>query len=156
MRILMVCLGNICRSPMAEGMLRSLAAEMGVALEVDSAGTSHYHVGEAPDQRAQAAMRRHGMDISMLRARQLSPHDFDRFDLLLAMDAENLRNMRRLAPDAEHAKKARAIMDFAPEHPLREVPDPYYGGDDGFDQVLEMLRMACTNLLRDPRITGGR
>lgn len=147
MRILLVCLGNICRSPMAEGVLRHLARERGIRIVTDSAGTGDYHVGEPPDARAQAAMLRNGLDISDLRARQFEKADFDRFDLLLAMDADNLRNMRRLAPSPEHASKAMLIMDHAPAHPLREVPDPYYGGDEGFDTVYRMLIQACGNLL---------
>lgn len=147
MRILLVCLGNICRSPMAEGVLRHRAEERGVEVMTDSAGTGDYHVGEAPDRRAQAAMKRQGMDISDLRARQFEPRDFDRFDLLLAMDANNLRDMRRLAPSPELAAKAMLIMDHAPAHALREVPDPYYGGDDGFDAVFEQLDEACQRLL---------
>ncbi|MBK6343873.1 MAG: low molecular weight phosphotyrosine protein phosphatase [Flavobacteriales bacterium] len=147
MRILLVCLGNICRSPMAEGVLRHLAQERGIAITTDSAGTGDYHVGEPPDRRAQAAMRKQGMAINDLRARQFTQADFDRFDLLLAMDAENLRNMRRLAPSPEHASKAMLIMDHAPHHPLREVPDPYYGGDEGFDEVFRMLKEASNQLL---------
>lgn len=147
MRILLVCLGNICRSPMAEGVLRHLARERGIAITTDSAGTGDYHVGEAPDRRAQAAMRRRGMDIADLRARQFVRADYDRFDLLLAMDADNLRNMHRLAPSPAHARKAVLLMDHAPEHALREVPDPYFGGDEGFDQVFDMLHEACNNLL---------
>jgi protein-tyrosine phosphatase len=147
MRILLVCLGNICRSPMAEGVLRHLARERGLTIETDSAGTGDYHVGEAPDRRAQAAMRRRGMDISDLRARQFTAADYDRFDLLLAMDAANLRDMRMLAPTEAHARKAMLIMDHAPEHPLREVPDPYFGDDDGFDAVFAMLHTAGQRLL---------
>ena len=143
----MVCLGNICRSPMAEGVLRHLARERGLAIITDSAGTGNYHVGEPPDGRAQAAMRRRGLDISDLRARQFVAEDFERFDLLLAMDADNLRNMLRLAPTPAHARKAQLIMDQAPDHPLREVPDPYFGGDAGFDEVHDMLHSACDNLL---------
>lgn len=149
MRILLVCLGNICRSPMAEGVLRHLAQERGIGIVTDSAGTGDYHVGEAPDRRAQAAMRKQGMEIGDLRARQFTTADYDRFDLLLAMDADNLRNMQRLAPSAEHASKAMLIMDHAPEHPLREVPDPYFGGDEGFDEVFSMLMDACNRLLDD-------
>lgn len=147
MRILLVCLGNICRSPMAEGVLRHRASERGILLSTDSAGTGDYHVGEPPDRRAQAAMRRHGMDIGDLRARHFTRTDFDRFDLLLAMDADNLRNIRALAPSPEHATKANLIMDHAPEHPSREVPDPYYGGDEDFDQVFSQLDEACQRLL---------
>lgn len=132
---------------MAEGVLRTMARERGIAISTDSAGTGDYHVGEPPDRRAQAAMRKHGDDISDLRARQFVQADFDRFDILFAMDADNLRNMHRLAPSPEHASKAMLIMDHAPEHPLREVPDPYFGGDEGFDEVYRMLVEACSNLL---------
>lgn len=149
MRILMVCLGNICRSPMAEGVLRHLAQQEERAIIIDSAGTGDYHIGEPPDPRAQAAMLRNGIDISELRARQFSAADFERFDLLLAMDADNLRNMLRLAPSEAHTRKARLIMDLDPTHKLREVPDPYFGGNEGFDAVYSMLYRACTNLLND-------
>ncbi|MBK9177566.1 MAG: low molecular weight phosphotyrosine protein phosphatase [Flavobacteriales bacterium] len=147
MRILLVCLGNICRSPMAEGVLRHLANERGISVVTDSAGTGDYHVGEAPDRRAQEAMRRRGMDISDLHARQFVREDYDRFDMLLAMDADNLRIMHRLAPSPAHARKAVLLMDHAPEHPLREVPDPYFGGDEGFDLVFDMLQGTCNKLL---------
>lgn len=149
MKIITVCLGNICRSPMAEGILRHLARERGIAIRTDSAGTSDYHVGEAPDHRAQAAMKRKGIDISDLRARQFVAHDLEEFDIILAMDASNLQNMQKLAPNAALAAKARLIMDHAPEHPLREVPDPYFGGDEGFDAVYHMLVDACNALLDD-------
>lgn len=151
MKILLVCLGNICRSPMAEGVLRHLAKQRGLVIETDSAGTGDYHVGEAPDHRAQAAMLRTGIDISDLRARQFTAEDFDRFDLLFAMDADNLQNMLRLAPSPELARKASLIMDRAPGHPQREVPDPYFGGDEGFDEVHAMLNEACERLLDDGR-----
>lgn len=147
MKILTVCLGNICRSPMAEGILRHKARERGLAIGTDSAGTSNYHVGEAPDPRAQAAMRRMGIDISDLRARQFTTADYQHFDLILAMDASNLENMLALAPNAELAQKARLVMDHAPAHPLREVPDPYFGGDEGFDAVFHMLSDACDRIL---------
>ncbi len=134
---------------MAEGVLRHLARERGIEIETDSAGTGDYHLGEPPDRRAQAAMRRKGIDITDLRARQFTAADFDRFDLLFAMDSDNLRNMQRLAPSQAHAAKAVLIMDHASDHPLREVPDPYYGGDECFDDVYDMLVEACTNLLND-------
>jgi protein-tyrosine phosphatase len=146
-KILLVCLGNICRSPMAEGVLRAKAMERRLPVTTDSAGTSDYHVGETPDGRAQAAMRRRNIDITDLRARQFTAQDLDRFDLVLAMDSENLRNMRALADNAERAAKVRLMMDFAPHHPLRNVPDPYFGGDDGFDEVYTMLDQACDALL---------
>lgn len=147
MRVLLVCLGNICRSPMAEGVLRHRAQERGITILTDSAGTGDYHVGEAPDRRAQAATKKQGMDISDLRARQFVPEDYDRFDILLAMDADNLRNMHRIAPTPQHRSKAMLLMDHAPDHPLREVPDPYFGGDEGFDQVFAQLDIACQRLL---------
>ena len=147
MKIITVCLGNICRSPMAEGILRHLAQERGLAITTDSAGTSDYHVGEGPDHRAVAAMERHGINIRDLRARQFKPHDFEDFDLILAMDASNLANMLKLAPDSGSATKARLVMDHAPDHLEREVPDPYFGGDEGFDHVYRMLVEACNAVL---------
>jgi len=147
MKILTVCLGNICRSPMAEGILRHLAQERGIDIRTDSAGTGDYHVGEEPDHRAIAAMERYGINIRDLRARQFKELDFEDFDIILAMDASNLANMLKLAPNAELAKKAHLMMDHAPEHPEREVPDPYFGGDEGFDHVYRMLVEACNAVL---------
>lgn len=146
-KILTVCLGNICRSPMAEGILRHLAQERGIAISTDSAGTGDYHVGEEPDRRAIAAMERYDIYIRDLRARQFKSLDFEDFDILLAMDASNLANMLKLAPNAELARKARLVMDHAPNHPEREVPDPYFGGDEGFDHVYRMLVEACDAVL---------
>lgn len=136
---------------MAEGILRHMIAEQGLDWRTDSAGTGNYHVGEQPDKRAMKAMRERGIDISDLRARQLRATDFEEFDLLLAMDASNLRNMRQVATSHELAKKACLMMDYAPAHPLREVPDPYFGGDEGFVEVYEMLTVACRNLIEDVR-----
>jgi len=147
MKILTVCLGNICRSPMAEGILRHLAQERGITITTDSAGTGNYHVGEEPDRRAIAAMERYGINIRDLRARQFKGLDFEDFDIILAMDASNLDNMLKLAPNAELARKARLVMDHAPKHPEREVPDPYFGGDEGFDHVYRMLVDACSSVL---------
>ncbi len=149
MKILLVCLGNICRSPMAEGILRDMIQKQGLAHTTDSAGTGDYHVGEAPDERAVRSMRSHDIDISDLRARQIRPSDFHDFDLLLAMDASNLKNMLAIAPNEGSKKKARLMMDHAPARALREVPDPYFGGDEGFEQVYRMLTEACNNLLND-------
>lgn len=149
MKILMVCLGNICRSPMAEGILRHKVREAGLAVDTDSAGTSHHHVGEAPDHRAIKAMQGHGIDISDLRARQFTADDYHRFDRILAMDESNLSNMLALAPNAELAQKAMLIMDLVPGHAMRSVPDPYFGGDEGFEQVHHMLSAACDVLMKD-------
>lgn len=147
MKVLMVCLGNICRSPMAEGVLRQLADERGIALEVDSAGTANYHVGEAPDRRARASMKRHGGNIEALRGRQVSIHDFERFDILLAMDLNNERDLLRLAPTEAGRRKVRRMMEFANDPGTGEVPDPYYGPDSGFDDVHRLLMAACTGFL---------
>lgn len=137
---------------MAEGILRDMIRTQGLDWSTDSAGTGNYHVGEQPDRRAMKTMTARGIDITDLRARHLRTSDFEEFDLLLAMDASNLQNMRAIAPTPEHAKKARLVMDFAPDHALREVPDPYFGGDDGFVDVYDMLTIACANVLKN----GGR
>jgi protein-tyrosine phosphatase len=154
MKVLMVCLGNICRSPMAEGILRQRAADAGVAVSTDSAGTSDNHVGQAPDPRAGRTMQAHGMDISDLRARAFRADDFHHFDLILAMDEDNLSDVRQLAPSRELAAKARLIMDLVPGHRHRSVPDPYYGGAEGFEQVHDMLDQACAVLLDQLRDRG--
>ncbi len=148
-RILLVCLGNICRSPMAEGVLRRMAEEAGLddALIIDSAGTGDWHVGHPPDQRALAAISKRGIDISDLRARQVGPEDFARFDLLLAMDRDNRADLLDMAPTPEDARKVRLFLDFAPETGVAEVPDPYYGGRQGFETVLDLIEAASRGLL---------
>src|SRR5688572_28009893 len=132
MRILFVCMGNICRSPSAEGVFRGLLAARAPQLqvEIDSAGTHDYHVGEPPDERAIAAARRRGIDLSALRARTVRTSDFDYYDLILAMDQENLRELRRRAPAHRH-DRIRLMMEFVAQAPLDAVPDPYYGGSQG-------------------------
>lgn len=145
-RILLVCMGNICRSPMAEGLVRHRAKEHGLDITTDSAGTIDHHAGEAPDPRAQRCMRDHGIGIGDLRARRIVPGDFRDFDLLLAMDESNLNGLLQVAPDYEFSRKARLIMDYAPELP-REVPDPWYGGPEDFEMVFRMLDRATTNLM---------
>jgi protein-tyrosine phosphatase len=150
MRILFVCMGNICRSPSAEGVFRSLLAARApqLTIEIDSAGTHDYHVGEAPDERSIAAARRRGIDMSALRARTVSASDFDDFDLILAMDEQNLRELRRRAPAHRH-ERIRLLMEFAPQASMRAVPDPYYGGAQGFEQVLDLLEEAAEGLLKE-------
>lgn len=148
-RILLVCLGNICRSPMAEGLLRTLAQQRGLAVFTDSAGTGSSHLGQAPDRRAQAEMRMHGMDISDLRARLFTSADFSRFDLLLAMDSRNLADMRRLAPGPDLAAKARLMLDWSSRDKGGDVPDPWYGGQEGFTHVHRLLDEAIGNLLQE-------
>jgi protein-tyrosine phosphatase len=143
-----VCLGNICRSPTAEAVMRAQldAAGLQDRIVVDSAGTGDWHVGEAPDERAQAAALRRGYDLSALRARQVAEEDFDRFDLLLAMDGENLRALRRLCPP-RHQPKLRLLMEFAAQPAVSEVADPYFGGGEGFEQVLDQCEEACRGLI---------
>ncbi|HEU0222401.1 MAG TPA: low molecular weight protein-tyrosine-phosphatase [Paracoccaceae bacterium] len=144
-RILFVCLGNICRSPAAEGVFRALAAHEGLAVLADSAGTGGWHVGEPPDPRMIAAAARRGYDLSGLRARQIARADFARFDRVLAMDRRNLRDLERIRPQGG-APLAR-LLDFAPELPLRDVPDPYYGGPEAFEQVLDLVEVAARGLI---------
>jgi protein-tyrosine phosphatase len=148
MKILFVCLGNICRSPSAEAVLRAIAAREApeLSIEVDSAGTAGYHIGDAPDSRSQAAARRRGYDMAPLRARVVEPADFERFDLVLAMDESNLGVLRQRAPSA-YRERVRLFLDFAPECGMSEVPDPYYGGPAGFEHVLDLVEEASRGLL---------
>lgn len=149
MRILFCCMGNICRSPSAEGVFRNLLAARAphLAIEIDSAGTHDYHVGEPPDERAIAAARRRGIDLSALRARTVRASDFTYYDLVVAMDEENLRELRRRAPASQHGR-IRLMMEFVPAAAVRAVPDPYYGGSQGFEQVLDLLEEAAEGLLQ--------
>jgi protein-tyrosine phosphatase len=149
MRILFVCLGNICRSPTVEGVARALAQREAPHLELqfDSAGTADYHIGKTPDARSIKAALARGYDLSELRARQISADDFRRFDLLLAMDEDNLAGMRRLAPRGL-AQRAQLFLGFAPHTGYRSVPDPYYGEAAGFDTVLDLAEHGVRGLLR--------
>lgn len=146
-RILFVCMGNICRSPLAEGVLRRMAAEQGVQVDIDSAGTHAYHVGEPPDPRAVAAAQRRGCDISMLRARTVQPGDFDHFDLILAMDNDNLSRLREQAP-ASAQKRLRLLLSYSGT-PQGDVPDPYYGSDNAFEHALDLIERAMQELLAE-------
>ena len=154
--MLFVCLGNICRSPMAEGVLRARLEERGLAaqVEVDSAGTAAYHIDEPPDPRAQDTMRRHGIDIGDLRGRQVNVRDLQEFDYVLAMDRANLADLRTLA--GGHADPVRLFLDFARDADRREVPDPYYGGSDGFERVYGLLQEAASGLVADIERRLGR
>jgi protein-tyrosine phosphatase len=147
-RILFVCLGNICRSPMAEGVFRRLVANRGLSdrFEIDSAGLGDWHIGQTPDQRAQAAAARRGIDISTQNARQLRHDDFSRFDLILAMDNSNHADLRRLSPKHVHGK-IRHFLDFATHTGTRDVPDPFFGEAEGFDQALDLIEEAAEGLL---------
>jgi protein-tyrosine phosphatase len=146
-RILFVCLGNICRSPTAEGVLRHLAVgRPGVSIEVDSAATGDYHTGSPPDSRSQRAARRRGIEIGALRARQISAADFQRFDRIIAMDAANLRELRALQPADSRAELC-LFMDYAPAAQRSEVPDPYLGEERDFETVLDLIESASRGLL---------
>lgn len=148
MKILFVCLGNICRSPTAEGVLRAIAAREfpELKLEIDSAGTADYHVGKPPDRRTVAAARRRGYELSGLRARQVQPEDFARFDFVLAMDRANLAELESRRLEGAPAQLA-LFMGFAPGSGYDEVPDPYYGGVEDFECVLDLCEAASRGLL---------
>ena len=155
-KLLFVCLGNICRSPTAEGVMRALVADAGLeeAIHIDSAGTGSWHVGSAPDERATAAAGARGLVLEGA-ARQVQPADFVDFDLLVAMDRENTRELRAMAEDEEQRAKVRLLREFDPRaSPDVDVPDPYYGGAGGFDAVLDLVQAACEGLLE--QIRAGR
>jgi protein-tyrosine phosphatase len=153
MRILFVCMGNICRSPTAEGVMRRLLEDAGLGdrVEVESAGTGAWHVGEPPDERATLAARRRGVTLEGA-ARQIRPSDFRSFDLLIALDRANLRELLAIAPDEEAAEKVRLLREFDPAAGGDlDVPDPYFGGDRGFETVLDMVEAACRGLIDELR-----
>ena len=147
-RILFVCLGNICRSPMAEGVFRRVVAEEGLtdSFVIDSAGLGDWHIGQAPDHRAQKAARTRGVDISGQSARQVVDEDFDRFDLLLVMDGSNYDELKARAPH-EARGKIRPFLDYAPRAGSKDVPDPFFGGAEGFDRALDLIEAAAHGLL---------
>jgi protein-tyrosine phosphatase len=151
-KVLFVCMGNICRSPMAEGVFRDLVAREGLAelIETDSAGTHRYHIGEPPDARAQEAISRRGIDISDLRGRAVDPADFAGFDYVLAMDAANFDMLEAMSGEAGTGR-LRMLLDFASQHGETEVPDPYYGAFDGFEYALDLIEDAAAGLLADIR-----
>lgn len=156
-RVLLVCMGNICRSPTAEGVLRQIIKmnNLGDVVEVDSAGTHGYHVGEAPDSRTQRAAAMRGYNLSQLRARKVARQDLDYFDLILAMDKSNLDNLQRLATP-EQEGRIRLFMDYAKNFDDNEVPDPYYGLGHGFDLVLDMVEDASVGLVDEIKKILGR
>jgi protein-tyrosine phosphatase len=152
-RILFVCLGNICRSPTAEGVMRALVREAGLheRIELDSAGTGSWHIDEPPDARATAAARERGVELEG-RARQVERADFAGFDLIVAMDRSNLADLRRIAPDDAARAKLRLLRDFDPSADGEaDVPDPYHGGSRGFDDVFDLVRDSCAALLAELR-----
>lgn len=146
--VLFVCLGNICRSPTAHGIFARQVEEAGLTscIRVDSCGTGAWHVGEPPDARATAAARLRGYDLTPLRARQFESRDFERFDVILAMDRSNLSHLEALRP-ADFSGTLSLFLDYHPAATTREVPDPYYGGDRGFEEVLDLVEAASRGLL---------
>ncbi len=155
-RILFFCMGNICRSPTAEGVMRAKLVAGGLDEDVDSAGTHGYHVGAPPDERSQEHAAKRGYDLSPLRARRLVAEDFERFDLVLGMDDDNLAHAARLCPPAQR-HRLKLLMSYAPQAGNPHVPDPYYGGEAGFEDVLDLVEAACDGLiaaLRDGRLPG--
>jgi protein-tyrosine phosphatase len=147
-RVLFICLGNICRSPMAEGVFRRVVEAEGLAdrFEIDSAGLGDWHIGQEPDARAQAAAKSRGIDISGQCARQVALDDFARFDLLLVMDRSNYAELKRRAP-ANRRAKIQHFLDFAPHAGTKDVPDPFFGGAEGFDHALDLIEAAANGLL---------
>ncbi len=153
MKVLMVCLGNICRSPLAEGILAHKAREADLNWTVDSAGTGHWHAGERPDRRSISTAREHGIDITGQRARQFQPADFERFDRIFVMDTQNLRDVLRQSQLPAHREKVSLILDLTHPGQNQNVPDPYYD-DDGFEDVFQMLDAACDAFIA--KHTGDR
>ncbi len=151
MKVLLVCFGNICRSPTAEGVLRTIAQREAPYLitHIDSAGTADYHTGNAPDHRSVAAAARRGYDIAGLRARQVCREDFASFDLLLAMDCSNLAALRQLTKSKPDAEKIRLFLSYSPAADSAEVPDPYYGGPADFERVIDLCELAARGLISD-------
>ena len=148
--VLFVCMGNICRSPTAEGVFRNLSTELApqLKLHIDSAGTHAYHIGEPPDSRSQAAARARGVDISGLRGRQVTVDDFRAFDFVLAMDSANLARLQALRPRDARAE-LKLLLDYAPQVTDKDVPDPYYGGVRGFEEVLDLVEAGSRGLLAE-------
>lgn len=155
-KVLFVCMGNICRSPTAEGVFITLINNRQLAnlFEVDSAGTHAYHIGDAPDLRAQKAARDRGVELKHLKARKVQGGDFESFDHILVMDDENHEVLMEICP-AEHKRKIRHFLDYAPQLKQREVPDPYYGGAYGFERVLDLVEEASEGFLEELRRQGA-
>ncbi|MEO8385316.1 MAG: low molecular weight protein-tyrosine-phosphatase [Betaproteobacteria bacterium] len=148
MKVLFVCLGNICRSPTAEAVFDKLVAEHGLTdvLEVDSAGTNGFHIGQSPDPRSVKCAAKRGIDLTPLRGRQIERADFERFDYVIAMDDENVRQLSALCPESQHGKFS-LLLSYADRCNYREVPDPYYGGTREFELVLDLIESGCRGLL---------
>ena len=152
-KVLFVCMGNICRSPLAEGVFRHLVhqADLVAQIQADSAGTHSYHIGAPPDPRSQATALRRGVDLGNLRARRVTQDDLSQFDYVLAMDRENYQELVNLCDSPELRPRIRLLLEFAPELPEQEVADPYYGGANGFERSMDLIEEAARGLLREIR-----
>lgn len=146
-KILFVCLGNICRSPLGEGIMLHLIEKNNLPFQVDSASTSNYHVGEAPDKRTIANAETHGVDLTSLRARQFTTNDFDAFDKIFVMDNSNLFDVLSMAKTEEHKQKVSLLLDLTHPGQQKEVPDPYFGGEQGFENVFNLVFQACEKIV---------
>ena len=153
-KVLFVCMGNICRSPTAHGVFQEFVQREGLTgvIAVDSAGTHAYHIGEQPDRRAQATALRRGVDLGSQKARRVAANDFVEFDYILAMDRDNYTQLAAQCP-SEHRQKVQLFMEYAPELGYEEVPDPYYGGPQGFEQVFDMVEAAALGLMGTIKLT---
>jgi len=145
----MVCLGNICRSPLAEGIMRKNIEENGLNAQVDSAGTSNYHLGDSPDPRSIESGQKHGIDITNLRGRQFGVEDFDNFDLIYVMDNSNYKNVLSLARGEDDKAKVELLLNVSNPDQFLEVPDPYFGGEQGFENVYHMIDEACAQIAKN-------
>ncbi|MBI2268889.1 MAG: low molecular weight phosphotyrosine protein phosphatase [Bacteroidetes bacterium] len=148
-KVVMVCLGNICRSPLAEGILRHKAGQKSLNIIVDSAGTANYHMGEHPDHRSVKKAKEYGINISKLKGRQFTVIDFDNFDHIYVMDQSNYRDVTKLARNENDKRKVKLILNMAFPKLNMEVPDPYYGGDEGFEHVFQLLDKACESIVNE-------
>ncbi len=156
MKVLMVCLGNICRSPLADGLMRKKVVDHGLPVEVDSAGTGDWHVGEAPDPRMRETAKSKGLSIDGLRGRQFTMEDFDRFDRIFVMDLSNRENVLKLARDENDEAKVDLLLNLSHPGEDMEVPDPYFGGDEGFQHVYQLVDDATDQLINEMKATYGK
>lgn len=154
LKVLMVCLGNICRSPLAEGIFREKAIHAGLNCMVDSAGTGEWHIDEPPHHLSQKVAEQHGIDISGLRARKFQPADMQEFDFIFFMDENNLRDARQISGQFWIKQKASLLLDHLPQQPHREVPDPYFGGFEGYVFVFNLISEACENIIENLQHLG--